>query len=63
MPEEVAQRIQKAPDLLRRARNQRVHALSVNDVLEVVLGVRVVGADAQHMQQLALEHVDRLRRR
>jgi hypothetical protein len=60
LPEEVAQRIQKAPDLLRRARNQRVHALSVNDVLEVLLGVRVVGADAQHIQQLALEHVDRL---
>ncbi|MFO0554342.1 MAG: BREX-2 system phosphatase PglZ [Polyangiaceae bacterium] len=60
MPEEVARRIQNAPDLLRRARNQRVHALSVNDVLEVVLGVRVVGADAPYMQQLALENVDRL---
>jgi len=60
MPEDVARRIQKAPDLLRRARNQRVHALSVNDVLEVVLGVRVVGADTPYMQQLALENVDRL---
>jgi hypothetical protein len=60
MPEDVARRIQQAPDLLRRARNQRVHALSVNDVLEVVLGVRVVGADAPYMQQLALEHVERL---
>ncbi len=60
MPEDVARRIQKAPDLLRRARNQRVHALSVNDVLEVVLGVRVVGADAPYMQQLALENVDKL---
>ena len=60
MPEEVAKRIQKAPDLLRRARNQRIHALSINDVLEVVLGVRVVGADAPHMQQLALEHVGKL---
>ena len=60
MPEDVARRIQKAPDLLRRARNQRIHALSVNDVLEVVLGVRVVGADAPYMQQLALEHVDKL---
>ena len=29
MPEDVARRIQKAPDLLRRARNQRVHALSL----------------------------------
>src|SRR5262249_60002598 len=60
MPEELARRIQKAPDLLRRARNQRVHALSVNDVLEVVLGVRVVGAETPYMQQLALEHVDKL---
>lgn len=60
MPEDVARRIQNAPDLLRRARNQRVHALSVNDVLEVVLGVRVVGADAPYLQQLALEKVDRL---
>lgn len=60
MPEEVAKRIQSAPDLLRRARNQRVHALSVNDVLEVVLGVRVVGADAPYLQQLALENVHRL---
>ncbi len=60
MPEDVARRIQNAPDLLRRAKNQRVHALSVNDVLEVVLGVRVVGADAPYMQQLALENVDKL---
>ncbi len=60
MSEELAHRIQKAPDLLRRACNQRVHALSVNDVLEVVLGVRVVGADAPYMQELALEHVDKL---
>ena len=60
VPEELARRVQKAPDLLRRARNQRVHALSVNDVLEVVLGVRVVGAEAPYMQQLALEHVDKL---
>ncbi len=60
LPEGLAGRIQRAPDLLRRARNQRVHALSVNDVLEVVLGVRVVGAEAPYLQQLALEHVDKL---
>jgi hypothetical protein len=60
LPEELARRVQKAPDVLRRARNQRVHALSVNDVLEVVLGVRVVGAEAPYMQQLALEHVQTL---
>ncbi len=60
LPEGVARRIQRAPDLLRRARNQRVHALAIHDVLEVVLGVRVVGADAPHMQQLALDHLHAL---
>lgn len=60
LPEGLALRIQKAPDLLRRARNQRVHALSVNDVLEVVLGVRVIGAEAPWLQQLALEHLGQL---
>lgn len=60
MPEDLARRVQKAPDIIRRARNQRVHALSVNDVLEVVLGVRVVGAETPYMQDLALEHVDKL---
>ncbi len=60
LPEDLAIRIQQAPDLLRRARNQRVHALSVNDILEVVLGVRVIGAEAPHLQQLALEHLDKL---
>ena len=48
------------PDLFRRARNQRVHALAPNDVLEVILGVRVVGADAPHLQALALENVDKM---
>lgn len=48
------------PDLFRRARNQRVHALAPNDVLEVILGVRVIGADAPHLQALALEHVDKM---
>lgn len=60
MPETLATQIQKAPDILRRARNQRVHALSVNDILEVVLGVRVVGAETTWLQQLALEHLDTL---
>lgn len=60
MPEDVARRIQKAPDLLRRAHKERIFALSVNEVLEAFLGVRVVGADAPHMQQLALEHVNQL---
>ena len=48
------------PDLFRRARNQRVHALAPNDVLEVILGVRVIGADAPHLQALALENVDKM---
>jgi hypothetical protein len=60
LPDELARRIQQAPDLLRRARNQRVHSLQVTDVLEVALGVRVVGADTPWLQQLALDHVDRL---
>ena len=57
LPEELARRIRQAPDLLRRARNQRVHSLQVTDVLEVALGVRVVGTE---LQQLVLDHVDRL---
>jgi len=36
------------PDLFRRARNHRVHALAPNDVLEAILGVRVIGADEPH---------------
>ena len=60
MPEDVARRIQNAPDLLRRACNQRVHALTANDVLEVMLGVRVVGADNENLQKLALANVERV---
>jgi hypothetical protein len=48
------------PDLFRRARDRRVHALAPNDVLELMLGVRVVGADAPHLQALALENIDRM---
>lgn len=58
LAEDLAKRL--PPDLLRRAHNQRVHALSVNDVLEVILGVRVVGAESAHLQALALEHVGAL---
>jgi hypothetical protein len=56
--EDLARRL--PPDLLRRAHKERVHALSVNDVLEVILGVRVVGAESPHLQALALEHVNAL---
>jgi len=60
LPEEVARKIQAAPDVVRRAKDQRVHALAINDVLELVLGVRVIGADAPHLQQLALDHLERI---
>ncbi|MCG8417457.1 MAG: BREX-2 system phosphatase PglZ [Proteobacteria bacterium] len=62
VPEPLAHQIQKAPDLLRRAHKRQVHALTVNDVLQTVLGVRVVGADAPHLQQLAIDHLDQLSR-
>jgi hypothetical protein len=58
IPSPLASRL--PPDLFRRARNQRVHALAPNDVLEVILGVRVVGADAPYLQALALENVDKM---
>ncbi len=58
IPSALASRL--PPDLFRRARNHRVHALAPNDVLEVILGVRVVGADAPYLQALALEHVDKM---
>jgi hypothetical protein len=48
------------PDLFRRARNHRVHALAPNDVLEAILGVRVLGADEPHLQQLAIDNVEKL---
>ncbi|MBL8622247.1 MAG: BREX-2 system phosphatase PglZ [Myxococcales bacterium] len=48
------------PDLFRRARDRRVHALAPNDVLELMLGVRVVGADAPHLQALAIENIERM---
>lgn len=60
IPSALASRL--PPDLFRRARNQRVHALAPNDVLEVILGVRVLGADAPHLQALALENVEKMSR-
>jgi len=59
IPEALGHRLQRSPDLLRRAVHQRIHALSANDVLEVILGVRVVGADTPYLQQLAIEHIER----
>ena len=56
MPRDIAERIQRAPDILRRARNQRVHALTNNDVLDVLLGVHVNGADSSNILQLAIDH-------
>lgn len=61
LPEKVAtQVVKKAPDLLRRAHKQRIHALLINDVLEAKLGVRVVGADTEALQKLALEYLPQL---
>lgn len=48
-------------DLLRRARRRRVHALDIQDVLSVVLGVPVVGTDDRAVQRLALDHLEALR--
>ncbi len=48
------------PDLFRRARNQRVHALTHDELLEQYLGVRVVGADSPYLQALALENVEKM---
>lgn len=58
IPEDLAHRL--PADLLRRARNQRVQALDVNDVLTVFLGVQVTGAEEAHIRELALTHVDDL---
>ncbi len=60
IPGELAHKL--PPDLLRRSRYQRVHALSVNDVLEVVLGVRVVGAESHHLQTLAMTYLESISR-
>ncbi|MRG98407.1 BREX-2 system phosphatase PglZ [Polyangium spumosum] len=48
-------------DLLHRARRRRVHALDIQDVLSVVLGVPVVGTDDRAVQRLALDHLEALR--
>lgn len=58
IPSTLASRL--PPDLFRRARDRRVHMLAANDVLEVILGVRVMGADEPHLQALALENVDKM---
>ena len=47
-------------DITRRARNQRVHALALGDILSVVLGVQLRGADDLHLQQLAMENLEQL---
>ncbi|MBM4321705.1 MAG: hypothetical protein FJ125_17645, partial [Deltaproteobacteria bacterium] len=56
--EELARRL--PPDLVRRSQKQRVHALGVNEVLTVILGVRVVGAEEGYLQELALQNVEQL---
>ncbi|MCK8498039.1 BREX-2 system phosphatase PglZ [Myxococcus fulvus] len=56
--EKLARRL--PPDVVRRARGQRVHSVDVNDVLVLALGTPVVGADAE-TKELALRHLDNLR--
>lgn len=56
--EDLARRL--PADVIRRARGGRVLALELSDVLELVLGVRVVLPDDQEVQDLVLLHLERL---
>ena len=58
--EELARRL--PPDLLRRAQNGRTHALAVDEILSAVLGVQVRGAEEEHLQELAMRHLQELSR-
>ena len=59
LPDELAHRL--PADLLLTARNQRVQALSADEVLSAVLGAEVRGATEPHLESLALAQLDRLR--
>ncbi|MCB9177789.1 MAG: hypothetical protein H6648_11595, partial [Caldilineae bacterium] len=61
VPQDLAERL--PPDLLRRARRARVHALDAADILSIALGAQVVGVDDPAVRQLALDHIDALRER
>jgi hypothetical protein len=45
-------------DVVLRAQGGRIHGLEVIDILEIALGVPVVGTDNVALQQLAFEHID-----
>jgi hypothetical protein len=48
-------------DVVLRARGRRIHGLEVVDILETVLGVRVMGTDDERLQRLALKHIDAIK--
>lgn len=49
------------PDLVRRAKGHRVHAVEPAEVLSLALGVPVVASDNNDVERLAMEHVDHIR--
>ncbi|MCK6536209.1 MAG: BREX-2 system phosphatase PglZ [Polyangiaceae bacterium] len=59
LPEEIARAL--PPDLIRRAKAARVHALDPNDVLAAVLQTPVTGTDDPELLDLALSHLSELR--
>lgn len=58
LPPELARRL--PPDLLRRARRERVHALEVAEILGIALGSPVQGLDHAEQAELAFRHLDAL---
>lgn len=46
------------PDLIRRARGHKVLALSLSEILGLVLGVQVAGIEDDKVQRLALQHIE-----
>ena len=56
VPPALATRLPK--DVVLRGQGGRVHGLEVIDILEIALGVPVVGTDNAALQQLAFEHID-----
>ncbi|MBK8541200.1 MAG: BREX-2 system phosphatase PglZ [Ardenticatenia bacterium] len=61
LPEALARRL--PPDLLRRARRERVHALESAEILGIALGAPVQGLDHAEQSELAFRHLDALRAR
>lgn len=59
VPPELGHRL--GNDVVRRARGGRIHGLEVVDILETVLGVRVMGTEDERLQRLALKHIDAIK--